>query len=66
MKNVIVLNDFEMELAGVASCLHTIYASPSLLDQAAKKAIAAPMFLLDRLLADVSDANNSHNDVKAV
>ena len=64
--NVIVLDDFAMELAGVANSLHTTYASSAILDQAAKNAIAAPMFLLDWLLEDVTAAINSGKKVKAL
>ncbi|MDY5007050.1 hypothetical protein [Candidatus Allofournierella merdipullorum] len=64
--NVIVLDDFAMELAGVANSLHTTYASSAILDQAGKNAIAAPMFLLDRLLEDVTAAINSGKKVKAL
>ena len=64
--NVIVLDDFAMELAGVANSLHTTYTSAAILDQAAKNAIADPMFLLDRLLEDVTAAINSGKKVKAL
>ena len=51
--NVIVLDDFAMELAGVANSLHTTYASSVILDQAAKN-------------ADVTAAINSGKKVKAL
>ena len=58
--NVIVLDDF------ATNSLHTTYASSAILDQAGKNAIAAPMFLLDRLLEDVTAAINSGKKVKAL